>query len=264
MVKMTMKIPQMNKRVTVAAVVLFLAISFAAVGGLYARYRSEIDSDKLSVGSKAFYFTSDYLTEINTEYTLSAGTTSIAFELRNYENSVQYSSMDCTYTVSVSTDDPSFNLDQNTYNITGNSMGTKNVVLTGLKNGYTYNVSVTADGGYKKTLSAVFTVKSDNGFFMNVDNSDPHFVLLTVWTENITGNVNITFSDDLIPDGTDPLLNSIKNYQGGQYKGSDFTDVNSFKSAYSSRSYRFFKDKSVTPTFEVKKGSVNATESAIP
>ncbi len=248
-----------------ASAVLLLAV-LLAIGVTFAKY-ADNKSEKIPVSSKAFYFESDYLTEDNHKYTLNPGTTSVTFNLYNYENELRWSDVDCTYTANVETEDESFSLPNSTYTLTASEEAkSQEVTLTGLKNGYSYKVTVTATGGgYQKTLSATFTVGTADGFYMNLSDKGS-YVVLTVWTENITGDVTISVPAGLIPDSTDPVLSSAKNYENSTYKNFNVADQSSFISPYSSHSYRFFKtsnyDNSTSP-FTVTMGEKTATSSSI-
>lgn len=217
------------------AVLLIVLLTLA--GGVVSKYVNSREVDAY-VTAPAFYFESNYLTEDNHEYKLNAGTTSLQIELYNFENELRVSEVDCTYTVSVETKDTNFSPPSQTLEAEATGEGrTTSFTLNGLKNGCSYTVTVTADGGYVKTLSATFTVAPDtNGFYMNVDDSDPDFVILTIWTENVSGTVDVTFPDGLIPDTTDPTLRTITS-------GSKTFRVGTM-GTYSSRSYRFFKTSS--------------------
>lgn len=247
-----------------AGAVLLLAV-LLAIGVAFAKY-ADSKSEKIPVSSKAFYFESDYLTEDNHEYALNSGTTSVEFKLYNFENELRFSEVDCTYAVSVGTQDASFTSMTSTYTLQQSELPqTQTVNLDGLKDGYSYAVTVTATGGgYTKTLYATFTVGKTDGFYMNLSD-EGSYVVLTVWTENITGNVEISVPAGLIPDSTDSVFANVKNYNGGTYKSFNFEDTSSFTSRYSSHSYRFFKtsDYDSTSDFTVKMGNKTATSSVI-
>lgn len=269
---------------------LLLAVSISLTAGVYARYVASAKSDNEQITAKTFYFTSNYLTENNHEYKLNAGTDSVTIDLYNYdcENPKLVSEVDCSYVVSVETNDPEVFINDNKttiasvnydYAISASGAKTQDVKLSGLNNGYSYIVTVTATGGdvvngtiqpggYVKTLSATFTVAdTTDGFYMNVDDTtDPHYIVLTVWTENITGTVSVEFPAGLIPDSTNPRLAGVNNYQGnGNYGAGSVTDDVNFKTSYSSYSYRFFKTSGYTTgTFTVMLGDKAAVASNIP
>lgn len=271
---------RVSKKYIFGAVVLLFMVCLVATGGVLAKYISTLTQGNniFPVTSKEFYFESNRLTSDGKEYQLNADTTSVEIELYNFENEFRVSEVDCKYTVTVSFSEteapPKIYMDDVEINepidVAGNSAKTTKLVLKNLKKGHTYTVSVTADGGYSKTLSAKFTVANDSGFYMNVKDAG-EYVLLTVWTENVTGDVNITFPDGLIPDATDPILTNVKNYENGEYVGKSFSDESSFGTAYSSHAYRFFKAANYDPDdpdngkFEVRlNDSVIDTSSNIP
>lgn len=218
----------------IAALVVF---STLAVVGIYAKYTVG-DKAKGYVSAAKFYFTSDILKDTPVTYTLNPGvdgTTSISFELRNYSDVFNWSDNTISYTVSVSPSD-GVTVNPSSETISGGSAQSAKVTISGLKNGTTYTVTATGDAGYVSTLSAIIVVKPDeNNIYYHVS-PDPqgNYILLTVWTENIKGNVRVDFPGGLIPDSSDPVL----------YKkdidDAIITDTENFKKTYSSHVYRFF------------------------
>ena len=261
-----------SKRFLISAITLVLVAALLATGGVLAKYLRTLKDDDTSVSAKKFYFESNYLTENNHTYKLNSGTTSIEIELYSYENELRVSEVDCTYTVKVISSDTSFKLNDQAYTDEGITLfisaddndKTAIVTLDELKDGNSYKVIVTADGGYQKTLSATFEVApSQNRCYMSVDDSNEHYVILTVWTENITGRAEIAFPAGLIPDASDPILASIQNYNGESFDAASFYDSESFTDAFYSRSYRFFKtDDYQSDTFTVTIGDITAEATA--
>ena len=245
-----MKRFHISKKFLIRVVFLALVISVLVTSGVLAKYLYVIKDETLPVNSKTFYFESNYLTEDNHTYKLNSGTTTIQIELYSFENELRVSEVDCTYTVKVISEDTSFKINDQAYTGEGITLSiaaddidkTAIVTLDGLKDGNSYKVIVTADGGYQKTLSATFEVApAQNRCYMSVDNSNDHYVVLTVWTENVTGTAGISFPSGLIPDTSDPILASITNYDGDSFVADTFYDNESFTEAFFSRSYRFFK-----------------------
>lgn len=233
----------MNKtrKLLIAVCVVLLLAAAVTTGSVWAKYVQTKEFDDVPVSAKAFYFRSNYLTEEESEYKLNAGTDSIEIELYNFENALRISQVACTYTISVTSDDTSYSLSKTECTAAAGEQHTEKVKLENLKDGYSYTVTVRADGGYEKTLSATFNVmEAPNKVYMNVEET-AEYVVLTLWTENVTGTAQIEFPKGLIPDATDPLLKTIDNYEGGVYQAGTFEDAVSFGSAYASRSYRFFK-----------------------
>lgn len=232
---------------------LLLVVSVSLTAGVYARYVASATSANKQITAKTFYFTSNYLTENNHEYKLNAGTNSVTIDLYNYdcENPKLVSEVDCSYSVTVTPTkvDNEVPVSAHSYTASANTKTDNKLTISGLDNGNSYKVEVTSKGGYEKTLSATFTVAdTTDGFYMNVDDTtDPHYIVLTVWTENITGTVNVNYEGmGLIPDSTNPILAAVKNYKDGSYGNISFSDNENFTTSYSSYSYRFFKTSGYT------------------
>lgn len=267
-----MKKSPVFKRFLIGIGVSLIAASLAVTGGVLAKYAHSPKKESAPVIAKSFYFESNYLTEDNHTYKLSEGTQEISFALYNYENDLRISGIDSEYTVTVTSEDPSFTINGETLTektLVAPKEQKKDTVVTlgDLNNGYSYQVTVIAKGGYEKVLSATFAVSASlNGLFMNTDHNNESYVILTVWTENINGSVTISAPTGLIPDTTDPILASIVNYHDGRYKEFTFEDNNSFSAAFSSRSYRFFKTSEYDSEqkFTVTIENISAIESNIP
>ncbi len=280
-----MKKIQIPKRVLIVVCIVLLVATSIATGSVLAKYARTLKNNTSPVTAKAFYFESDYLVETVIEgaqgyYHLNSTTQSVSFNLYNFqremcadpncENCAFTSQVNCNYTVNVTSDDTDFTLSAEQFTAFADTKTTQTVTLSGLEPGRSYQVSVTANGGYTKTLYATFSVDTEgSGFFMNVAETDA-YVLLTVWTERYsTGPITVNVPAGLIPDATDPILKDIENYKTvdgvNKYTEFDFTDADSFQSASSSRSYRFFKaDGYTTESFTVKMGDASAEVSDIP
>ena len=262
-----------------AYIVLIILLLGLAAGGVYAKYVYS-NAATGTVLAREFYFSSDYLSADGAAYTLNPGTTEVTFELRNHGDSLRYSSDDIVYKISVTGTDAT----ETTPTSVSLSVGGKNIqsgetqedsplkkdekssitiTMSDLLDGHTYTVTATGTGGYKvgddykndgkggysETLTATFSVLSaGTGVYMHLDTTNSAYVVLTVWTENVTGDATIMFPDDLIPDSTDPILATIQNYniETGMYTGTSFSDNTSFDNPYSSRTYRFFKTSDYT------------------
>ena len=266
-----MKKLHLSKQFFIRAGVLLAAISVLTTGAVLAKYADTRKNEIFPATAKSFYFESNYLTADNHRYKLNANTESVSIALYNYENELRISEMDCTYTVTVTSDDTDFLLDgvrtsEASFAVDQNEKSTVTVTLGQMKNGFDYQVTVTANGGYQKTLSSIFSVACEqNCFFMNADHSNASFVVLTVWTENISGTVTVNVPAGLIPDTTDPVLQGVINYNDAGYGGFTFTDEQSFSDTYASRSYRFFKAQNydAEQAFTVTMDELPATETSI-
>ena len=259
-----MKKFQISKQVLIATCIIILAALAIATGSVIAKYAKTVGEDKSEVTAKMFYFESDYLTvnkKTENPYKLNSGVKSVSFELRNFEDDSNISQVTCNYTVTISTTDADFAIeatangedvgaitDKTNFQLTANA-NQKNIhkiTLKNLKPGTQYDITVTSNGGYVKTMYASFLVaEAAGGFYMNRTDYGA-YVELTVWTEGgfAKGDVTISVPDGLIPDVTDSILKDIVNYQDGIYKEFDFTDTTTFNNVETenpSRAYRFFK-----------------------
>ena len=231
--------------------VLFVVLALAA-GVTYARYAMG-KQGKGVLSSPEFYFSSDLLYDIpGTTYTLnqgSGGSTSFTFEVRNYVDALRINKNDIKVTVAVTSDNSAalegVTVSQSTLTLAdGDAVNvcevSQTVTVSGLKNGETYKITATGDAGFKATLSATVTVKPDEpNIYMHLQDENDYYVLLTVWTKNLSGDVIITYPEGLIPDATDPAMAT-----GVDFGTRTFTDAaNNFMNAYSSHVYRFFKNK---------------------
>ena len=211
---------------------IFLAVSIAAVlvavgfvGGAVAKYFYGRNHSAV-IKSKEFYFTSDYMTPEGKEYTLNPGTLSVPIELRNYDG-LNSSELDIHYTVSV---EPAASVSYSGDQTITVSEGVEIITVSGLEEGKTYTVTVTGSSGYVHTLRATFTVEEAiTGVFKNTTNYGD-YVLLTVWSEGMSGTVTVTVPQGLIPDATDDALT-------GKVAGSA---VEVSLNSYQSRTFRFF------------------------
>ncbi|MBO5253535.1 MAG: hypothetical protein J6C51_06305 [Clostridia bacterium] len=198
-----------------------LAVIAAFTWSASAKYRKETDNN-IEVKADTFYFTSDYLTADGTaRYELSPGTTEFQFELRNYDG-LLVSELDIQYTVSVN------GVDREPGNLINGSKNTA-VVTVDVAPETEYNIVATGKNGYEKTLSATVTVlPPDTNIYKNTLD-EGEYLLLTVWTESVGGDVQIELPDGLIPDATDDDLEG------------KTSPIDLALGAYQSRSYRFFK-----------------------
>lgn len=224
--------------VIILSLVLVVVIALAwQMPDIMAKYTQQTDSQGL-LKAREFYFTSDLLMAGGAEYTLNPGTSQISFELRNHADGLRYSEVNVSFTVSV---EGGGTLDIASGLLTGTAdSSTKTVKLSGLQPGNSYTVTATGTGGYEKVLSATFTVAAEGtGIYKNTVET-PEYIQLTVWTENVSGDVQITLPDHLIPDATDSRLSAIRNYTDGSYQGGTYAAGT--LGAYESHVYRFFKE----------------------
>ena len=226
--------------------VLFCSLLLITVGGVLAKYVQSSEGKNL-VSAKEFYFTSDLLGEPLKEYVLNATSFEVTFTLGNCADKLRFSQDNIRYSVSVTCEDPKEGdplpaLSQETGVLEKDKASYAKVTLQNLVRGRTYLVTAVGIAGYEQTLQARFTVSdNDENVFMHVDSADNSVVILTVWTENVKGNLSVGYtSEGLIPDNTHPILRNIVNYRDGKYTSFDFSDTLHFTVPYASATYRFF------------------------
>ena len=233
-------------------IITLLVVLLFTVGGVFAKYIYNSGGMGL-LSAKEFYFTSNLLTENTAKYVLNSKTTEISFTLGNNADKLRFSQDDIKYSITVgcksgdSYPEENIKYADSEQVLSGGSVDTTSITLKGLTMGETYTVTATGKAGYKQTLKAEFTVSDkEENVHMHLDTSNDAFVLLTVWTHNMTGPLTVITPAGLIPDNTDPILRKVYNYSGTEYGAVQFTDNTNFTEAYSSYTYRFFisEDKS--------------------
>lgn len=232
-----------RKRTIIITVLIVLLFT---VGGVFAKYIYNSGGMGL-LSAKEFYFTSNLLTENTAKYVLNSQTTEISFALGNNADKLRFSQDDIKYSITVgcksgdSYPEENIKYADSEQVLSGGSVDTTSITLKGLTMGETYTVTATGKAGYKQTLKAEFTVSDkEENVHMHLDTSNDAFVLLTVWTHNMTGPLTVITPAGLIPDNTDPILRKVYNYSGTEYGAVQFTDNTNFTEAYSSYTYRFF------------------------
>ena len=264
------KVNTKPNRFSTAAACAFLALVLlllSVVSGVYAKYVWGMER-KSAVSAPNFYFTSDLLAENPKTYTLNpgaGGTTSFTFEVRNYADELRNTDMNVAYSIMVTPSD-GVKVTPASGKLTASQKSTAAITVSGLKNGQTYTITATGRAGFESTLSANVTVRPDAQNIykhLYVDSTDPNYVLLTVWTENVSGEVSITFPAELIPDNTDAAMAGTFTPSGdGDGAAYMFTDNSNFTASYSSHVYRFFKVSNISydvSDFTVKIGKKLAT-----
>ena len=238
-----------RKRIPVFTILCFILLALAlwAVGdGVYAKYVKN-NSGTGYVRAKAFYFKSDLLSEEKPIYTLSSDTTQVEFTLMNYADTLRMSEDTIEYTVTVTGGgviDTDASPAEKTGSLAGQSVNDVVITLTNLQPEGTYEVTARGSAGYEAEIAAVFKVDPNKENVYKYVSYTSSEVLLTVWTENVSGPVLLTFlGQGLIPDTTDANLEDINNYNKGTGKYDGFSEKAAGElGIFSSRTYRFFKD----------------------
>lgn len=253
---MRMYITKHKRRHTPIRPTLLIAVGLLlllAIGGVFAKYVWNNGGRNL-LSAKEFYFTSDLLASKSEKYVLNSTATELSFTLGNNADKLRYSDDTIHYSITLEckSGENKAVLSRTSGTLVGNKVSTTEITVTGLEKGKTYLITATGEAGYKQTLSAEITVSSDNeNIFKYLDTSNDAYVLLTIWTENVDGIMTIEVQKaGLIPDNTDPVLETVYNYKDGSYTamtGSDaITDEDNYQSKYSSYTYRFFRNASGT------------------
>lgn len=201
----------MNKKAKVIILlsIVFLLLSTATI--VMAKYIQNNNSNT-GIAAAEFYFTSDYLDikqtdETFPEYTLGSGVDTIIFNLNNYVDTLQYTTVDISYKVTVT--DSSDNVVKEltgTIEATGN-INSSTVTIADLAPGV-YVVTASSTVPYSKTLMGKFTIQGvDEGFSYTVSDAvGSPIVQVTISVADYQGLLNIKWPTGVTPDNGDPLL----------------------------------------------------------
>lgn len=223
-----------NKLRYIVYLFALLAILSGIVVNVVSKY-VRTNKEQAYVQAQEFYFESDLLTEEGKEYELASETKEVVINLRNYADELRFSQGDIEVVFEVTE--------------SGNVVKKIEDVFLGgdfyeddfsfiVEYGKTYEVTATGSCGFEKVLKGTFIITDvDETLYKRVEQTN-EYVELTVWTKNLTGVVEISIPDGLIPDNTNDILTNAKT---GDAK---FEDRKNFEDAYSSYTYRFFKTNS--------------------
>lgn len=240
---------------------VLILLTTGGIGVAAAKYIQN-STGKMLLKAPEFYFTSEYLTADNSKFELNTDTTQLEFYLRNSADNLRYSEVDISYTLSLekSVPEASGQLSQTGGTLPAGSVKSQKIILSDMAPGVTYTVTATGEAGYSQTISATFKVgENDENLYKNLSESSDGYLLLTVWSHNISGDLSVTFPTHLIPDNTNPGMESVFNKDTN--KDAAFTVVDFGK--YSSQTYRFFGSATVDQ-FNVEIGNHRAAPSILP
>ena len=242
----------MNKKIIVPLLLAALLAIAAIFGGAYAKYIHSRSSDG-HISAPNFYFESDYLVDGGKGYTINSSVDSITFSIKNFADDYRVSEVDIVYDIEVNSNDSTFELTINEEDkksgindsevkegaFTKDTKETDTIILSNIKAGETYTVTVKGKGGFEKTLSATFNVNpAEDKVYKHISQTE-HYVLLTVWTEKVSGTATVEMKKTgLIPDSTDARMSTwtVPIHLDGE----KYTDATGY-TEYSSHTYRFFK-----------------------
>lgn len=219
-------------------IVLLTMILIGSLAGILAKYiENQTRTD--DTASPDFYFTSTFLTREGSSYTLTPDTDSLEIPVCNYADHLRITGEDIDYTYTVTKGDTEVKKGSGTLTATGNAT-TENISLTGMTAG-TYDVIVKATHPFAATLKGTFVIpkeSQDIQYSVNDQEGSP-YVLLTVWTDNYDGKVQVSWPAGVIPDSTDTKLEGVNTYSSGSYVAGKAAGS---CGAHSSNVYRFFKE----------------------
>lgn len=223
---------QPKKRILpVWLLLLLVLLTTGGIGTAVAKYIQSTTGQTL-VKAPEFYFTSDLLAVEPQKYVLNSNVSEVTFVLRNRADDFRISEVPIEYKITTT---------GGTVTPVSGSMAADvqndvTVKLSNMQPGITYEVTATGEAGYKQTLKATFTVSDkDENVHKHLEVSRDGYMILTVWTHNVSGTLSVSFPNDLIPDNTNVDMGSVYNKDGeaASFEVKDF-------GKYSSKTYRFF------------------------
>lgn len=228
----------LQKKPAPVLIVVLTLIILGTVAGILAKYIGSQTRTE-DTASPDFYFTSTFLTRAGSSYTLTPDTDSLEIPVCNYADHLRITGEDIDYTYTVTKGDTEVKKGSGTLTATGDAT-TENISLTGMTAG-TYDVIVKATHPFAATLKGTFVIpkeSQDIHYSVNDQEGSP-YVILTVWTDNYDGKVQVNWPAGVIPDSTDTKLEGVNTYSSGSYVAGKATGA---CGAHSSNVYRFFKE----------------------
>lgn len=152
--------------------------------------------------AQAFYFESDLLD--GGTYELPAGTTEIAFTLRNHADDLRAAECEIAYEIYLDGQ----KVADKSGSLAANTVTDKKITLSELTTG-THTVKAVAVSPYAAELRATFEIpeKDMKVYYTVTDSANSPVVTLTVSTVDYAGDVTISWPADVYPDNTDSKLN---------------------------------------------------------
>ncbi len=201
--------------IIVITIVTILAI---IIGVSYARYVSQVNSDKKVVSPYEFYFTSNYLTEeSDKKYTISNYDPGeeIIVDIYNYEDELRYTEGEIIYNV---TAEGTNNDNIQKGEFTGADLKISQIKITLDKDDFingkaTFKLTANSTSPYIKVISATFDVYEsglpEDAYMEVVDSLNSYVVATTVVTEGLDGVITLNFPSTLVPDMGDDRITEV-------------------------------------------------------
>lgn len=234
-----------NNRSLFPVVIVLLAAMILSGTYTLAKYISTNVSDT-SVTPQSFYFESDLLSLEGATYTVNGDT--VAFELRNYADSLRFSETDITYEITLEKGGEKQDLTgingatvdataiKATGTITAGANQETTVKINNLGVG-TYTVTAKATSPYSKTLTANFVLQEEDLDVKSTYIDGGNVVYLTLTTTDYEGTVTVSWTDtNLSPDNTNPNATNITS-----------SSLQTTLNANSSYTFVFFKTDASIP-----------------
>lgn len=217
------------------------AVLLSAFAGLSARYVSRRTSVSTASANR-FYFTSDLLDKTGAAYTLSPETSELTIELRNYGDELRWSGMDISYSYSVKKAGTEVENGTGVIQKRADAGSASRITLTNLSSG-TYEVTAVSESPFSDILTGTFTIPESGSeiHYQVSDSVGSAQALLTVYTDNYSGNVIVYWPENVIPDSTQEAFAGVQEWNGSTYGSGSVTVT---VAPYSSYTYRFIKTDS--------------------
>ena len=191
----------------ILAIWAVLLVVVAVVQGFdtRAKYTMTKDDDVEAV-AQAFYFESDLLD--GGTYELPAGTTEIAFTLRNHADDLRAAECEIKYEIYLDGE----KVADKSASLTADTVTDKKITLSDLTTG-THTVKAVAVSPYVAELSATFKIPEEDliVYYTVTDSANSPVVTVTVKTVDYAGNVTIGWNGSVYPDNTDPKMADATN-----------------------------------------------------
>ena len=199
------------KQKKIILIIVILLVLFSIVVPISAKYINNIKKSMEIQGSE-MYFSSDLLEEPSIsdtypKYTLSEGTNTIVFKLKNYIDDLRFSELDITYNIKVYNSLDTLVHQENGEILYSSSKQEKDITISGL-NSDKYTVIVTSMSPYVVTLKGEFTILESNDDFTYVvsDGIGSSIVQVVITVTDFEGKINIKWPTGVSPDISNPLL----------------------------------------------------------
>ncbi len=218
--------PKRRRKIFMPILVIVVLLVTLAAGGTIAKYLQRMETDYQQADASKFFFTSDLLGEdeqnVATYSQVAAGwdNASINFQLRNFQDSLNYSGVDVDYTVFYMVSGSMTDYEELTARngtITKDDANAADISVSmtdlGISSGSSATVYIRVDAApYTKSLYGCFeiTIAAESGLTCTTaDSAGVNACTVTVTTAKAGGTVYITYPSGCRYDDTDPRLEAV-------------------------------------------------------